>query len=105
MFASSISISLVFHRSSLFPFCPLRVNTFSLPNEIEPFKNWYSDDWLSEVYGSRHTFRSHPVEVRHHAKEQRYPTLEAKHLLRGEVEKGRVTISNWLQKNLPDVQL
>jgi len=71
----------------------------------EPFKNWYSDDWLSEVYGSHHTFRSHPVEVRHHAKEQRYPTLEAKHLLSGEVEKGRITIRKWLQQNLPDVQL
>lgn len=31
----------------------------------QSFKNWFSDDWLSEVYGDRYLKRGHDVVVRH----------------------------------------
>lgn len=39
---------------------------------LQPFKNWWSDDWISAVYGRYGTFRAHGVQVLHnvHAQKQ-----------------------------------
>lgn len=29
------------------------------------FKNWWSDDWISTVYGSMHTYRCEDVGIKH----------------------------------------
>jgi hypothetical protein len=43
----------------------------------EPFKNWWSDDWLTKVYGNTNTLRDHSVTVRHQVSSegQRYPVF------------------------------
>jgi len=35
------------------------------------FKNWWSDDWISTVYGSLHTFRMYDVLVTHNVQSQK----------------------------------
>ncbi len=35
------------------------------------FKNWWSDDWISTVYGSEHTFRSADVQIKHNVDAQK----------------------------------
>lgn len=35
------------------------------------FKNWWSDDWISTVYGSEHTFRNEDVEIKHNVGAQK----------------------------------
>lgn len=63
-----------------------------------PFQNWWSDDWITSVYGSPYTHRSHGVEVKHRTDSvgQRYPVTQVQHLLRKELTQGKVTIQNWL---------
>ena len=47
------------------------------------FKNWWSDDWISTVYGSEHTFRCADVEIKHNVASQKL-----KGYTRYEVDKG-----------------
>lgn len=35
------------------------------------FKNWWSDDWISTVYGTLHTFRTEDVTIMHNVKGQK----------------------------------
>jgi hypothetical protein len=35
------------------------------------FKNWWSDDWISTVYGPDHTFYAHGVEIKHNVGAQK----------------------------------
>ena len=35
------------------------------------FKNWWSDDWISTVYGSEHTFRNEDVQIKHNVGAQK----------------------------------
>ena len=35
------------------------------------FKNWWSDDWISTVYGKLHTFRALDVKIQHNVKGQK----------------------------------
>lgn len=35
------------------------------------FKNWWSDDWISTVYGSDHTFLCPEVEIKHNVATQK----------------------------------
>ena len=35
------------------------------------FKNWWSDDWISTVYGAEHTFRSEDVTIKHNVNAQK----------------------------------
>ncbi len=35
------------------------------------FKNWWSDDWISTVYGSEHTFRTGDVTIKHNVQAQK----------------------------------
>lgn len=65
----------------------------------EPFKNWFSDDWLTLVYGASHTYRKHPVKVHHRASLQRYPTDDKAAVLHAEVQKGRQRIVDWIAQN------
>lgn len=66
-----------------------------------PFRNWYSDDWLTEVYGSRLTHRNHPVEVHHQTDHvgQRYPVHEARSQIHSQVTLGREKIRAYIQKH------
>ena len=68
------------------------------------FKNWWSDDWISQVYGRRATFARKDVVITHNVQSQktgawnRYDVDHAaQHLLHGEVEKGFVRINAWLR--------
>jgi len=77
------------------------------------FKNWWSDDWVSTVYGSAHTFRMYDVLVTHNVQSQKTGALQrydvdepAKYKLRVELGKGFVTINRWLlSKHLPRLAL
>lgn len=35
------------------------------------FKNWWSDDWISTVYGVEHTFRCEDVQIQHNVNAQK----------------------------------
>jgi hypothetical protein len=35
------------------------------------FRNWWSDDWISTVYGSEHSFRPANVEIKHNVGAQK----------------------------------
>lgn len=35
------------------------------------FKNWWSDDWISTVYGAQHTFRTEDVVIQHNIRAQK----------------------------------
>jgi hypothetical protein len=38
---------------------------------LQVFKNWWSDDWISAIYGRHGTFRSHSVTVLHNVHSQK----------------------------------
>ena len=68
------------------------------------FKNWWSDDWISTVYGSRATFARRDVIVTHNVQSQktgawnRYDVDHNAHfLLHDQVQRGFVTINAWLR--------
>ena len=77
------------------------------------FKNWWSDDWISTVYGSLHTFRMYDVLVTHNVQSQktgafnRYAVDEsAQFALRRELRSGFVNINEWLRREkLPALPL
>lgn len=67
------------------------------------FRNWWSDDWISAVYGSRATFARKDVVVTHNVQSQktgawnRYDVdHSAQHLLHDEVQRGFVVVNTWL---------
>lgn len=78
----------------------------------EPFRNWWSDDWLTQVYTDAHTLRGaahmaggRAVTVRHAHKTEgrRYPVHLVKNQLGREVRSGRKKIRAWLkQRGLAD---
>jgi hypothetical protein len=35
------------------------------------FKNWWSDDWITTVYGAEHTFRNDDVQIEHNTNAQK----------------------------------
>eukprot|EP00607_Mallomonas_marina_P000424 CAMPEP_0182437390 /NCGR_PEP_ID=MMETSP1167-20130531/85012_1 /TAXON_ID=2988 /ORGANISM="Mallomonas Sp, Strain CCMP3275" /LENGTH=635 /DNA_ID=CAMNT_0024630287 /DNA_START=37 /DNA_END=1944 /DNA_ORIENTATION=- len=70
------------------------------------FKNWWSDDWISTVYGREHTFRVEDIKIKHNVGSQktkgytRYEVDEGARLrLDDELKKGHVQIDQWLKKN------
>ena len=72
------------------------------------FRNWWSDDWISTVYGSRATFARRDVVVTHNVQSQktgawnRYDVDHAaQHALHSEVQKGFVTINACLLYTSP----
>ena len=77
------------------------------------FRNWWSDDWISTVYGSRATFARRDVVVTHNVQSQktgawnRYDVDHAaQHQLHSEVQKGFVVINAWLRdKGFPTMPL
>jgi hypothetical protein len=77
------------------------------------FKNWWSDDWISTVYGSEHTFVSHDVTINHNVGAQktggqtRYEVDNTAQLvLDEELRKGHAQVDDWLKKNdLPRLPL
>lgn len=63
------------------------------------FKNWWSDDWISTVYGAEHTFRNEEVQIKHNVEAQktkgytRYQVDQAAQLhLSEELRKGHVQV-------------
>lgn len=77
------------------------------------FKNWWSDDWITTVYGSEHTFVSRDVQINHNAGAQktggqtRYEVDQtAQFYLDEELRKGHAQVDDWLKKNsLPRLPL
>eukprot|EP01036_Dinobryon_divergens_P027179 gene27178-35905_t len=77
------------------------------------FKNWWSDDWISTVYGAAHTFVVSEVQIKHNVGAQktkgttRYEVDKAAQLhLEEELRKGYVQVDEWLKKsNLPRLSL
>lgn len=77
------------------------------------FKNWWSDDWISTVYGAAHTFRTAEVQIQHNVEAQktgalnRYEVdLSAQFRLGEELRKGFVQIDGYLKKlSLPRLAL
>ena len=77
------------------------------------FKNWWSDDWISTVYGSEHTFRNAEVVIQHNVESQktngptRYEVDHSAQLhLDEELLKGHALVDAWLKKNeLPRLPL
>lgn len=70
------------------------------------FRNWWSDDWISAVYGARATFARRDVVVKHNVESQktaawnRYDVDEnAQHQLHDQVQHGFVVINEWLRQN------
>ncbi len=70
------------------------------------FKNWWSDDWISTVYGSEHTFHLSDVTIKHNVEAQkengytRYEVDQGAQLrLNAELRKGYTQIDDWLKKN------
>ena len=68
------------------------------------FKNWWSDDWISVVYGRRATFARRDVVVTHNVQSQktgawnRYDVDHAaQHQLHDQVQQGFVRINAWLR--------
>jgi hypothetical protein len=64
------------------------------------FKNWWSDDWISTVYGGEHTFRASDVLIKHNVNAQktkghtRYQVDQGAQLhLAEELRKGHVQVS------------
>ena len=65
----------------------------------DAFRNWYSDDWLSQVYGEAHTtMDDRVVVVNSNAQGTRYEKNdEAGGWLADEIEKGRRRVARWLE--------
>lgn len=70
------------------------------------FRNWYSDDWFSIVYGDAYTKKPHGVSLqhKHNTVGQRYSqkTTDVKYLM-GAVQKGRRRIRRYIMKFYPDL--
>ena len=68
------------------------------------FKNWWSDDWISTVYGSEHTFHLHDVTIKHNVGAQKENGTRDTRWIRGPASperrapKGHVAIDEWLKK-------
>tara|TARA_B110001452_G_C15113478_1_gene388167 strand:+ start:282 stop:785 length:504 start_codon:yes stop_codon:yes gene_type:complete len=67
------------------------------------FANWYSDDWISNVYGASSTFKLGGVRMRHQVETQKTAGPEryavdhaAERLLAGEVSHGMLRTQRWL---------
>ncbi|KAJ1429457.1 hypothetical protein B484DRAFT_361726 [Ochromonadaceae sp. CCMP2298] len=77
------------------------------------FKNWWSDDWITTVYGAEHTFRNDDVQIEHNTNAQksngimRYTVDQSAQVeLDTELRKGYVQVDQWLKKNkLPRLSL
>jgi len=77
------------------------------------FKNWWSDDWITTVYGAEHTFWAEDVQIKHNVGAQkvkgytRYEVDQGAQLrLDDELRKGHVQVDEWLKKNsLPRLPL
>lgn len=54
------------------------------------FKNWWSDDWISTVYGVEHTFRCEDVTIKHNVNAQKTSGLT-----RYNVDQVRAAASGW----------
>lgn len=75
----------------------------------EAFKNWWSDDWISTVYGEVHTFHLPNVQITHNVGAQktggttRYAVdHQAQRVLEKELIQGHLKLNNWLEaKRLP----
>jgi hypothetical protein len=66
----------------------------------DAFANWWSDDWISQVYGRRNTFALADLKVSNVISSggQRYgPQYAARAMLRPLINTGRTSISNWLR--------
>ncbi|CAM9646875.1 unnamed protein product [Pylaiella littoralis] len=70
------------------------------------FRNWWSDDWISNVYGREHTLRDHPMTITHDVKSQKTGAGNrydidggAQKFLRSEIQMGHVKLSRWLKAN------
>lgn len=70
------------------------------------FKNWWSDDWISTVYGSEYTFLTRDVQIKHNVAAQktsgytRYEVDKGAQLrLDGELRQGFTKINKWLREN------
>jgi hypothetical protein len=64
------------------------------------FKNWWSDDWISTVYGSKHTFRNSDVTIKHNVHGQKTGDINRYHVdksaqfsLENELRTGHVKVS------------
>ena len=69
------------------------------------FKNWWSDDWISIVYGQDHTYFCPEVKIKHNVQAQklagtaRYMVDKSAQVrLSNELMKGFVKINEWLKK-------
>ena len=61
------------------------------------FKNWWSDDWITQVYHPRHSFRTTARVHNTNAQGTRYTVAwAAQFLLSKEVSRGRELIDSWL---------
>mmetsp|Transcript_5548 Transcript_5548/g.7258 ORF Transcript_5548/g.7258 Transcript_5548/m.7258 type:complete len:367 (-) Transcript_5548:231-1331(-) len=77
------------------------------------FKNWWSDDWISTVYGKDHTFRHPDILITHNVQAQkssewnRYAIdYSAQYILQKEIQQGFVTINRFLrERNAPGLPL
>jgi len=77
------------------------------------FKNWWSDDWITTVYGSAHTFKNPDVQIMHNVGSQktsgatRYDIDQGAQIrLADELRKGHVQIDKWLRNmKLPRLPL
>ena len=70
------------------------------------FKNWWSDDWISTVYGKEHTFRPTNLKIKHNVGAQKlagFTRYEVDHgaqlRIDSELRKGFIQIDSWLKKN------
>ena len=75
---------------------------YTIFNTLYPhsFRNWYSDDWLSLVYGQSSTFMVDNVQMRNsNTQGTRYKkATEVASTLEVEVDKGKRRIQSWLKK-------
>ena len=70
------------------------------------FANWYSDDWATQVYGTKNTFWRRDVEVAHKLVRQgpRYAvSYEDKAHLQSEIDAGRARIAAYLAAHHPEL--
>ncbi|KAL1500163.1 hypothetical protein AB1Y20_012833 [Prymnesium parvum] len=71
------------------------------------FRNWYSDDWATQVYGRRNTFWRKDLEVSHElaTRGPRYDVAyEDKTHLAAQVAKGREVIGAYVAKHHPQLR-
>jgi len=72
----------------------------------QAFRNWYSDDWATQVYGKRNTFWRRDIEVNHalaHLGPRYAVSYEDKAELEAEVDLGRQRIQRFLDGNHPQL--